>query len=109
MKSRRRHCSWRPMPHPTSTARPSPWTAACPPLTPSSSAPHPELLGGIQRRAERSRDSLAESGFVTGEKVDAGGRDHFRLIDRDVADGKTLHHLSIAGDKARRPRLIIVR
>ena len=67
------------------------------------------LLNGVNRRAERSRHHLPESSFVQSRNVDAGGRNHFRLVNRDIGYRKALDHVSVAVDEARRPRLIVVR
>lgn len=66
-------------------------------------------FGGIKRRAERLRDSLPESSFVQCGIVYAGGCNHFGLVNRNIGNCKALHYLSIAGDKARGPSLIVVR
>jgi hypothetical protein len=66
------------------------------------------LVNGIDRRAERLRDKLPESGLVQSRNVDAGGRNHFGLIDGDIGYCKALDHLSVAGDEARGPSLVVV-
>jgi len=50
------------------------------------------LLGGIKRRAERLRDSLAEVRFVQRGILDAGGCNHFGLVNRDVGNCKALDY-----------------
>jgi len=66
------------------------------------------LLGRFERGPQRMRDSLPEFRLVARENVRAGGCNHFSLVNGDIGHGKALDHQPIAGDKARRPSLIIV-
>jgi hypothetical protein len=66
------------------------------------------LVNGINGRAERLRHRLPESSFVQSRNVDTGGGNHFGLVNRDIGYRKAFDHLSVAGDKARGPSLIVV-
>jgi hypothetical protein len=66
------------------------------------------LLDGIDRRAERLRHQLPEPSFVQSRNIDAGGRNHFGLVNGDIGHCKALDHLSVARDKVRGASLIVV-
>ena len=67
------------------------------------------LFDGIDGGAERLRDQIPELSFVQCRNVDAGGGNHFRLVDRDIGDREALDDLPVARHEARGPRLIVVR
>jgi hypothetical protein len=67
------------------------------------------LLDGVDRGTERLRDDLSESSFVQGRNVNAGGGDHFRLVNRDLSDREAPDYSPVAVDEARGPSLIVVR
>src|SRR5258708_28602141 len=66
------------------------------------------LFDGIDRRAERLGDNLPEAGFFQSRNVNAGGGNHFSLVNRDIGYRKAPDYLSVAVDKARGPSLIVV-
>ncbi len=55
------------------------------------------------------RDDLSEPSFVQGRNVNAGGSDHFRLVNRYISDREAPDYSSVAVDEARGPSLIVVR
>jgi hypothetical protein len=74
-----------------------------------SGASYSQLSAGLEGRPEGIEDGFPETRLLKYGDVQAGRRNHFRLVNGDIGHGETLDNTPIAGDKARRPGLIVIR